>query len=145
MKPHRTAVITALLVTLGVGGCNHADDTRTTGQNVDVAIAKVDAKAASAKTQLQHDGEQAQQSANHALNSAKEAASDAVVTAGLKTRLATDKELAGADITVETTAGHVILHGTTPDASSRFRATQLAITAKGVLGVDNQLTVVHQN
>ncbi len=72
---------------------------------------------------------------------APNAVADAAITATVDAELSKDDKLRAGDIDVDTQAGHVALKGTAPDAASRERATRLALAVKGVVSVDNQLTV----
>jgi hyperosmotically inducible periplasmic protein len=66
---------------------------------------------------------------------------DAVITSSVKAELAKDPNLSALKINVDTDNGRVALRGTAPDNVARERATTLAAGVKGVVGVDNQLTV----
>jgi hyperosmotically inducible protein len=72
---------------------------------------------------------------------AKDEVSDAVITTSVKAELAKDNKLSAMEIDVDTDSGRVGLHGTAPSAQAREHATTLAQGVKGVVGVDNQLTV----
>jgi osmotically-inducible protein OsmY len=80
-------------------------------------------------------------SAKQAQSDTTEALTDAAITARVKAQLATDPSLSALKVDVETTNGHVRLKGTAPDATARDRATTMASAIKGVLSVDNLLTV----
>ena len=66
---------------------------------------------------------------------------DAVITTSVNAELAKDSELSALKINVDTANGRVALHGTAPTATSREHASSLAMGVKGVVGVDNKLTV----
>jgi hyperosmotically inducible protein len=66
---------------------------------------------------------------------------DAVISSSVNAELAKDPRLSFTQIDVDTQGGHVALHGTAPDESSRARATQLTSEVKGVVSVNNQLSV----
>ncbi len=66
---------------------------------------------------------------------------DAAITTSVKAELAKDTLLSMLKINVDTDAGKVALRGTAPSNEARERATTLAGGVKGVLAVDNQLTV----
>lgn len=66
---------------------------------------------------------------------------DAVITTTVKAELAKDSTLSAMKINVDTDSGRVILRGTAPSAKAREHATALATGVKGVVSVDNQLTV----
>ena len=104
-------------------------------------------------------GQDARQSMDRAKQEAKEAAqdaknstadagakigdkvSDAVITTTVKAEIAKDSSLSALRINVDTDSGRVILRGTAPSAQAREHATALASGVKGVVSVDNQLTV----
>jgi hyperosmotically inducible protein len=67
--------------------------------------------------------------------------SDAVITTTVKAEIAKDSSLSALRINVDTDSGRVVLRGTAPSAQARDHATALASGVKGVLSVDNQLTV----
>lgn len=66
---------------------------------------------------------------------------DAVITTSVNAELAKDSSLSALKINVDTDAGRVALKGTAPTTAARERATTLASNVKGVVSVDNQLTV----
>ena len=66
---------------------------------------------------------------------------DAMITSSVKTELAKDPNLSALQINVDTAAGRVALKGTAPTTAARQQATTLAQNVKGVVSVDNQLTV----
>jgi len=104
-------------------------------------------------------GDQAEKAAEDAKNATKDAANDvkdasksaadqatnkvadALITTSVKAELAKDSQLSALRINVDTDNGRVALKGSAPDAGSKERATQLASAVKGVVSVDNQLTV----
>ncbi len=120
----------ALASAFGLAACNRADEPRTAGQQVDVAVDK--AKEAA---------EQARAATEQAAAGAKVAVTDAAITATVKAELARDSELSALSINVDTTEGRVALRGTAPNAVSRDRATRLAAAVEGVRKVENQLTL----
>ena len=70
-----------------------------------------------------------------------EAIDDVTIGTKLKAALAADPELSALKINVDTDNGRVALRGTAPSEAARERATQLASNVKGVVSVDNQLSV----
>lgn len=76
-----------------------------------------------------------------AADQASNKVADAVITTSVNAELAKDPQLSSLRIDVDTDAGRVALKGTAPDAAAKERAAQLAGTVKGVVSVDNQLTV----
>jgi len=67
--------------------------------------------------------------------------SDAVITTTVKAEIAKDSSLSAMRINVDTDSGRVVLRGTAPNAQARDHATALASSVKGVVSVDNQLTI----
>jgi len=67
--------------------------------------------------------------------------SDAVITTTVKAEIAKDSNLSAVRINVDTDSGRVVLRGTAPNAQARDHATALASSVKGVVSVDNQLTI----
>jgi len=72
---------------------------------------------------------------------AAQAAQDAAITAGIQAELAKDPRLGALGIRVQTREGLVELQGKAPDAALRDRATRTAATVKGVLSVDNHMSL----
>jgi osmotically-inducible protein OsmY len=73
--------------------------------------------------------------------SGREKIDDGTITAQVNARLAQDKELSGIKIDVDTQNGVVTLSGPTPTASAKERAAEIAHHVKGVVSVNNQLTI----
>ena len=123
-------VLLAALGAAGVAGCDNKDGGPTVGNKVDSAIAKTEQKAGDIKAE-----------AGKEFGEAKVVASDALITAGVNAELAKDSSLSALKINVDTSSGRVALKGTAPSASARERATSLALAVKGVVSVDNQLSI----
>ena len=66
---------------------------------------------------------------------------DAMITTSVKAELAKDANLSAMKINVDTNQGRVMLKGKAPSNEAREHATTLAQNVKGVVAVDNQLTV----
>lgn len=66
---------------------------------------------------------------------------DAVITAKVKTAIATDSEAKGVATSVETRKGNVMLSGFVDSQAQADRAVQLAKAVEGVNGVDSKLMV----
>jgi hyperosmotically inducible periplasmic protein len=144
----------ALLASVALVGCNRQDDgTRTTTQKDAAVVAQSDQKSQDAKNragQGMSDTKEAArdttakdvgQAGKQGGEQAGGAVSDAVITASVNAGLAKDKALSALKIDVDTSGGRVAMHGTAPDPASRERATEIAQSVKGVVSVDNQLTV----
>lgn len=88
--------------------------------------------------------QKAKEAGNDAANAGAEMGDkidDAMITTSVKTELAKAPNLSALKINVDTAAGPVALKGTAPTAAAREQATTLAQNVKGVVSVDNQLTV----
>lgn len=124
-----TSLFIIVAAALALTACNRRDD-ETAGQKVDSAMAKTEQRMEEAKDAVKDAGAQA-----------SDAVSDAVITTAVNAELAKDAQLSALKIDVDTAHGRVALKGTAPDAASRDRATQIAAAVKGVVAVDNQLTI----
>ena len=142
----------ALAASLLAAGCERHDAPTTPGEKVDYAIARADEKADVARVVLQRGAEQAKaavgvalvdarQAAGGAMQSAGVALSDSAVTAKIEAGLVADVELKALDIHVETHEGRTTLSGSAPNAAARARAGRVAAAVKGVVSIDNRLTV----
>jgi hyperosmotically inducible periplasmic protein len=74
-------------------------------------------------------------------NQVQRAATDAALTAKIKSKMALDDTVKAIDIDVDTTNGIVTLNGFVPDAQARDRAVQLARETEGVVSVVDRLTI----
>jgi osmotically-inducible protein OsmY len=157
----RLAGATALALMLAA--CGESADNATLGQKLDSAIAQTEKKADELGQRAESTLDQAQTRAESALDSAQaraeaaatearstvgqaadrfaEQVDDAAITANVKARLAGDPELSALKISVDTQDGKVTLAGPAPSESARARAAELAASIKGVVGIDNQITV----
>lgn len=142
--------VSVLLASLALTGCNKRDDVSTAARGTDNTAVVTGQPTA---------GEQMAKSAEDAKNATKDAAadvkdasksaadqasnkvSDALITTAVKAELAKDSKLSALRINVDTDGGRVALKGSAPDADSKERATKLASNVKGVVTVDNQLTI----
>jgi len=150
---HRLAPLAlALAAAFALAACNRNDDGMTAGQKVDETVAKVERQADEAKADMNRSADQARTSAQEAAQDAKQAAanagekvadavSDASITTTINAELAKDNKLSATKIDVDTSQGRVALRGTAPDAESKDRATRIAANVKGVMSVDNLLTI----
>ena len=66
---------------------------------------------------------------------------DAKIVTVVNADLVKDKELSAIKINVDSTQGNVVLRGTAPNPAARDRAESIAKSVKGVVKVDNQLTL----
>jgi hyperosmotically inducible periplasmic protein len=130
MSKHVLWMVPALALGAALVGCNRADNGQTVGQRVDETVAKTEQRT-----------EQTKEGVKDAGAKAADAVSDATITAEVKAALAADPQLSALRIDVDTANGVVTLKGPAPDEKSRSRATQIAAAPKGVMRVDNQLTL----
>ena len=80
--------------------------------------------------------------AKDAARGTERATKDTAITAEVKSKLATDKEVKASAIHVKTMAGIVTLNGNVPSPAMAQHAQQLAAQADGVKSVNNQLLVI---
>lgn len=147
-----TSLSVVALAALTLSACSKNDDSMTAGQKLDQTVAEVQQKSEEAKVDAKQEMAEAKVAATEAAQDAKVAGAnamdkvgnvveDAAITASVNAELAKDPKLSALKINVDTAQGRVALKGTAPDATSRDRATQLAAGVKGVMSVDNQLTI----
>lgn len=116
------------------------DDT-TVAARADQAGREASADANRAGESIKEAGRDVKDATVAAANTAGDKVQDAVITTSVNAELAKDKNLSAMKIDVDTSGGRVALRGTAPDQAARDRATLLASSVKGVVSVDNQLTV----
>lgn len=141
MNKHVLLMVPALVLGAALVGCDRPDDGPTVGQRIDETVAKTESQADRAGEAAKQAGSDIKQGAETAGARVADAVSDATITAEVKSALAADPELSALRIDVDTRNGVVTLRGPAPDEKSRGRATQLAASPKGVMRVDNQLTL----
>ena len=141
--------IGAVTASLALAGCSPRDQTANRG---DQTVSQSEQKARDMGQNARQGMDRAKEEAKEAAQSAKGATadtgakisdkvSDAVITTTVKAELAKDSTLSAMKINVDTDRGRVILRGTAPSSQAREHATALATGVKGVVSVDNQLTV----
>jgi hyperosmotically inducible periplasmic protein len=143
MKRHSsysTPLLAAAIAALTLAACSKQDE-RTAGQQVDATIAKVERQASEMKADANRGVDAAKQSATEVGTKIGDGITDATIITSLNVELARDGKLDPAKIDVDASRGRVALRGTAPDAESVARARQIALSIKGVTGVDNYLTV----
>jgi osmotically-inducible protein OsmY len=152
MTPQQTTTIcgaSVLLAALALTGCGRRDEADTTRTADNTAIVQGQPSTAD---QIARDAQIAKDATKDAAIELKDASrsaadqatnkvADAMITTSVNAELARDPKLSALHIDVDTSGGRVALKGTAPDAESRDRATHLASAVKGVVSVDNQLTV----
>ena len=132
--------------------CESADSTKTVGQKLDSAVSKTeqaatDVKVAtkasieSATAALRDGATQAKVAAQSATDGMNFNAQDASITASVAAGLVKDPDLSAIKIDIDTKNGVVSLYGPAPSQAALERATMIAKAVKGVLAVDNKLTV----
>lgn len=110
-------------------------------QPVDPAVVAAEKRADELRADASRALGDARENATGLANRAGEAISDATITATVNAALAADAKLSAMKINVDTEQGVVTLRGPAPDEAARSRATELAANAKGVVRVENELTV----
>ena len=116
----------ALAALIGVAGCSPRDNSSATSPSTGTNPSKTSEAVAGVKAAADKVGDKV---------------ADAVITTSVKAELAKDTMLSMLKINVDTDNGRVALRGTAPSNEARERATTLAGAVKGVVAVDNQLTV----
>ena len=137
------ALAAAVLMAFSLAGCNRnaGDDGRTVGQKVDSAIERTETAADNAKDEAGRAANDIRTDTRNVANEASDKVADAAITASVNADLAKDSDLSALKIDVDTSNGHVTLHGTAPSEDAKERASRLASNVKGVTSVDNQLSV----
>ncbi len=126
---------TTLLVACG------RDDQRTPGQKVDAVIAQAERKTNQAAASARDMGRDAKEAFATGTDAIANKAKDVAISAEVKALFARDTKLSAIAIDVDSSAGHVVLRGTAPDAVSRTHAAELARGVNGVTSVTNELKV----
>lgn len=127
---------------LTLAACERSEP--TVGEKIDGAIAQVERKAEEVKTEAAQAAATVQAEGAQIADAAGNAVKDAAITTEVSAKLAADKTLSAMQIDVDTANGHVKLEGTAPSGEARNRASALAASVKGVVAVDNRLTVSNQ-
>ena len=143
--------IGAVAASLAMAGCSPRDREQA-ANSADKTMDRTEQKARDMGQDARQGMDRAKDEAKEAAQSAKSATADAgnkmgdkvadaVITTTVKAELAKDSSLSAIKINVDTDSGRVILRGTAPSAQAREHATALATGVKGVVSVDNQLTI----
>ena len=151
MNKHTLTTTAAAVLLAGVAltGCGKREAAETNAANGnDSVMAQAEQKGRDLKADASRGMEQAKeasrdmaQDAKAATDKAGDKVADAVITTSVNAELAKDSSLSALKINVDTDNGRVALRGTAPSEAARERATQLASNVKGVVSVDNQLSV----
>jgi hyperosmotically inducible protein len=147
----KLTAIGAVAASMAMAGCSPRDREEASN-SADRTMAQADQKAREMGQDARQGMDRAKQEAREAAQDAKSATSeagtkisdkvsDAVITTSVKAELAKDSSLSALKINVDTDSGRVLLRGTAPSAQAREHATALATGVKGVVSVDNQLTI----
>ena len=129
------------LSALALIACQPKPDEPTVGQKIDGAISQAEQSAEQAKAKAEEMARDAKTAGGAAMDKVETGLGDAAITASVNAELAKDAQLSALKIDVDTRDGRVALKGTAPTADARERATQLASAVKGVISVDNQLSI----
>jgi osmotically-inducible protein OsmY len=142
------ARILATIAVVGVAliACDDRTD-RTVGQKIDSALARTQAKLASAGDKIAQQTDKAVESVKKSAdgastqpaNGATKPVSDTAITASIKTDLLKDPDLSVLKIDVDTRDGVVTLNGLADNDDARNRAQKIAEGVKGVREVRNFL------
>jgi len=108
---------------------------------MDRATARAEQKANQAKDSVKNAAGDVAQGTERMAAEASDKVKDAAITTAVNAKIAGDSRLSVMRINVDTVNGRVLLRGTAPDAGSSERAQQLAASVEGVVSVDNQLVV----
>jgi len=138
--------ISAVVASLALTACDRRDQSTAATANRDVATANEPARTTDsamdrAKDSTRNMANDAKDATRSATDSIGDKVSDAVITTSVKTEIAKDSSLSALKINVDTDNGRVALHGTAPTMAAKEHATALAAGVKGVVSVDNGLTV----
>ncbi|ALT76422.1 BON domain-containing protein [Paucibacter sp. KCTC 42545] len=152
-SPQAMRALAAAIIALSMAACSkEADDARTPGKKLDDGIAKMEQQSEAMKPEVKQGAADAASASSTAMQDAKQATlemreqvgadlSDAGIVTTVKAKLAAETLLTVSDINVDSTKGRVVLRGTAADKVAVARARAIALGVKGVVDVDNQLTV----
>ena len=143
MKSHPPLQITTLLSLLSAGfliACSDSSQ-QAAGEKLDQSVAMAQQQGDEIQSDVKQSAAKLEDQASAMATEAKNAMSDATITAQVNASLAKDPGLSVMKIDVDTTQHKVTLSGTVPDAAASSRAAQLAQAVEGVTSVDNQLVV----
>jgi len=130
------AAIASLAALLALAGCDR-NDSRTAGQQLDAAIARVKPAAERAREEAKKAADETRAMGA----SASEKIEDATVSTRVKAVLSSDKQLGDSKIDVDTKNGVGTLTGAVANNQARDHALELARNVKGVNSVNDQLAV----
>lgn len=156
--PHKTLpaaslrLATAALLTFTLVACSPKEEPPTPGQRLDAAISKTENAVDEAREKTEEAVDAARERLGQAAQDVKastaetgtmlsEKAEDAAITTAIAARFVGDRELSALKIDIDTRDGKVTLNGEAPSEAARARAAELAISVKGVQGIENRLVV----
>lgn len=147
-------VLAVSALALGLAACGKSEE-QTAGQKMDAAVSQTEQAAAEAKmraeeaaksagAKIEQEAAKVGDAASNMANSAMDVAADAAITAEIKGGLLKDKDLSALQINVDTKGSTVTLNGTAPSEPAKAHAEEIAKSVKGVVAVNNLLTVKAQ-
>jgi hyperosmotically inducible periplasmic protein len=132
--------IGTMVAAMALAGCSKRDETDAR-DSTNATVASAGQKAREAGNDARTGMDKAKDATENAAAKMGDKIDDAVITTSVKTELAKDASLSALKINVDTANGRVALKGRAPSNEAREHATTLAQNVKGVVSVDNQLTV----
>ena len=148
MKAFSIFVALAMLIMLMEGCSKFAEDGQTIGQKLDRVLDRTNAALLESGDKLGTNLEFANDTVSKLTSTISDQAllttldvSDSATTASIKTDLVKDPDLRAMKIDVETRHGVVSLNGLAYDDEGRERAERIAWATKGVVNVNNYLTI----
>ena len=153
-------ILLALIVGLALGagvvwyfGSNHSKSqvqsaadqvgnaAKSAGDAIQEKLRVLDLRPQDVKDELARSGQVVRRKAQEAGQAIADATADARITASIKGKLVTNRDLSALSISVNTTAGIVTLSGTVPSADAISKAMLLAMETDGVKEVISTLQV----
>ncbi|MCW5627049.1 MAG: BON domain-containing protein [Burkholderiales bacterium] len=125
-----TTLVSVLALSTALAACGKAGDDRTAGERLDSSIAATEQKSDELRAESREQ-----------MAEARSAVDDAAITTSVNAGLVKDPDLSALRIDVDTKDGVVSLEGTAPSETARDRAIEIARSVKGVVAVENRLTV----
>lgn len=132
--------IGAMVAAIGLAGCSPRDETNAR-DSANATVASAEQKAREVGNDARTGMDKAKDATERAAATMGDKIDDAVITTSVKSELAKDSSLSALKINVDTANGRVALTGKAPSKAAREHATTLAQNVKGVVSVDNRLTV----
>jgi hyperosmotically inducible periplasmic protein len=140
---HLATAMLVCAIALTLSACNRSGE--TIGQKIDGAATQTKEAAADAASQASASMEKTLEKTAEVVKEdsakASNAFGDAAITTSIVASLTKDPDLSALKIDVDTKADKVSMHGSAPSTQARSRAASIAQSVKGVISVDNQLTI----